>query len=68
MIAQGADRQSVARLLVLASICGGGIKAESLENLKREILQVDYSYSKLQAPSYIHLPLRVMGTTCSHSS
>ena len=44
MIAQGADRQTVLRLLVLASICGGGVKAKSLENLKREVLQVDNPY------------------------
>jgi hypothetical protein len=44
MIAQGADRQTVVRLLVLASICGGGVKAKSLENLKREVLQVDHPY------------------------
>lgn len=43
MIAHGADRQIVFRLLVLASVCGGGVKAKALENLKREILQVDYS-------------------------
>lgn len=44
MIAHGADRQIVFRLLVLASVCGGGVKAKALENLKREILQVDYPY------------------------
>jgi DNA-binding FrmR family transcriptional regulator len=40
MIAQGADMQIVLRLLCLASITAGGIKVKSLENLKREILQV----------------------------
>jgi Sec1 family len=40
MIAQGADMQAVLRLLCLASITAGGIKAKSLENIKREILQV----------------------------
>jgi len=44
MIAQGADRQTVVRLLVLASICGGGVKAKTLENLKREVLQVGHPY------------------------
>ena len=32
--------QTVVRLLCLASIVSGGIKAKTLENLKREILQV----------------------------
>ena len=41
MIAEGADMQMVVRLLCLASITAGGIKSKSLENLKREILQVD---------------------------
>lgn len=40
MIAQGADMQIVLRLLCLASITAGGIKAKSLENIKREVLQV----------------------------
>ena len=40
LIAQGADMQNVVRLLCLASIVSGGIKAKTLENLKREILQV----------------------------
>jgi DNA-binding FrmR family transcriptional regulator len=40
MIAQGADMQIVLRLLCLASITAGGIKAKSLENMKREVLQV----------------------------
>ena len=40
LIAQGADMQTVVRLLCLASIVSGGIKAKTLENLKREILQV----------------------------
>ena len=67
MIAQGADRQTVLRLLVLASICGGGVKAKSLENLKREVLQVDHPHRRFQAPTYIGLSLRVMDTTCFHS-
>lgn len=40
MIAQGADMQTVLRLLCLASITGGGIKTKALENIKREVLQV----------------------------
>jgi hypothetical protein len=44
MISQGADRQTILRLLVLASVCGGGVKAKLLESLKREILQVDHPY------------------------
>ena len=40
LIAQGAEMQVVIRLLCLASITAGGIKAKTLENLKKEILQV----------------------------
>lgn len=40
MIAQGADMQTVVRLLCLASVINGGIKAKNLENIKREVLQV----------------------------
>ncbi len=40
LIAEGADLQVVLRLLCLASIITGGIKAKTLENIKREILQV----------------------------
>ncbi|KZT08568.1 Sec1-like protein [Laetiporus sulphureus 93-53] len=46
MIAQGADMQMVVRLLCLASIINGGIKAKTLENLKREVLQA-YGYNLL---------------------
>jgi DNA-binding FrmR family transcriptional regulator len=45
MIAQGADMQIVLRLLCLASITAGGVKTKSLENIKREILQVRVSHS-----------------------
>ncbi|KAJ6486104.1 Sec1-like protein [Mycena vitilis] len=48
LLAQGADMQTILRLLCLASITSGGVKAKSLENLKREILQ---------AYGYNHLPL-----------
>ena len=40
MIAQGASLETVVRLLCLASITVGGVRAKTLENLKREILQV----------------------------
>ncbi|KAI8990602.1 Sec1-like protein [Trametes punicea] len=46
MIAQGADMRTVLRLLCLASIVLGGVKAKSLENIKREILQT-YGYNFL---------------------
>ncbi|RPD57126.1 Sec1-like protein [Lentinus tigrinus ALCF2SS1-6] len=46
MIAQGADMRTVVRLLCLASVVLGGVKAKSLENLKREILQT-YGYNYL---------------------
>ncbi|TFK41895.1 Sec1-like protein [Crucibulum laeve] len=46
LIAQGADMEIVVRLLCLASITSGGIKAKTLENLKREVLQ-SYGYNLL---------------------
>ncbi|KAF7337688.1 Vacuolar protein sorting-associated protein 33A [Mycena sanguinolenta] len=46
LVAQGADMQTVLRLLCLASITTGGVKAKNLENLKREILQA-YGYNYL---------------------
>ncbi|KII91306.1 hypothetical protein PLICRDRAFT_89630 [Plicaturopsis crispa FD-325 SS-3] len=46
MIAQGADMQTVIRLLCLASITTGGIKAKTLEHIKHEILQA-YGYNFL---------------------
>lgn len=46
LVIQGADMQTVLRLLCLASIITGGIKAKTLENIKREILQT-YGYEYL---------------------
>ncbi|KAF8910066.1 Sec1-like protein [Gymnopilus junonius] len=46
LIAQGADMQVVLRLLCLASLTAGGVKAKNLENIKREILQA-YGYEYL---------------------
>ncbi|KAJ3766819.1 Sec1-like protein [Lentinula raphanica] len=46
MIAKGADIETVVRLLCLASITSGGIKAKALENIKREFLQA-YGYNFL---------------------
>ncbi|RXW24090.1 hypothetical protein EST38_g1761 [Candolleomyces aberdarensis] len=46
LIAQGADVQTVIRLLCLACITAGGIKAKTLENIQREILQA-YGYEYL---------------------
>ncbi|RDX51187.1 Sec1-like protein [Lentinus brumalis] len=46
MIAQGADMRVVVRLLCLASVVLGGVKAKSLENIKRELLQT-YGYNYL---------------------
>ncbi|CAA7268102.1 unnamed protein product [Cyclocybe aegerita] len=46
LIAQGAEMQTVLRLLCLASLTAGGVKAKNLENLKREILQA-YGYEYL---------------------
>ncbi|KAF8665403.1 hypothetical protein AX16_000422 [Volvariella volvacea WC 439] len=46
LISQGADFRIVLRLLCLASITGNGIKAKTLENIKRELLQA-YGYNYL---------------------
>ena len=46
LIAQGADKQLVIRLLCLACLTGGGIKPKVLESIKREILQA-YGYDLL---------------------
>ncbi|KAJ7201328.1 Sec1-like protein [Mycena pura] len=46
LIAQGADMQTVLRLLCLASLTSGGVKPKALENLKREVLQA-YGYNFL---------------------
>lgn len=48
MIVQGVEKQTVLRLLCLASITSGGIKAKVLENIKREFLQT-YGYHLLPA-------------------
>ena len=65
LIAQGADIQHVVRLLCLASITAGGIKGKTLENIKRELLQVSGRFRILndgalmarQAYGYSYLPL-----------
>ncbi|KAG8976540.1 hypothetical protein FRB90_009111, partial [Tulasnella sp. 427] len=46
LITQEAPLQLVLRLLCLASLTNGGIKAKTLENIKREILQT-YGYNYL---------------------
>ena len=46
LIAQGADRRIILRMLVLASITTGGIKVKQLESLKKEVLQT-YGYELL---------------------
>ncbi|KAK0198763.1 Sec1-like protein [Armillaria mellea] len=46
LIAQGAEIELIIRLLCLASITSGGIRAKTLENIKREILQT-YGYHNL---------------------
>jgi hypothetical protein len=65
LIAQGADIQLVIRLLCLASITAGGIKGKTLENIKKELLQVsgrfehshDGALITRQAYGYSYLPL-----------
>lgn len=64
LVAQGAEMQIVIRLLCLASITAGGIKAKTLENMKKEVLQVGYflfcvhnPLTAVQAYGYGHLPL-----------
>ncbi|KAG8913148.1 hypothetical protein FRC01_004711, partial [Tulasnella sp. 417] len=56
LISQEAPLQLVLRLLCLASLTNGGIKAKTLENIKREILQT-YGYS--------YLPLLLVLTSLS---
>lgn len=56
MIQQGADMPTVARLLCLASITIGGIKARSLDGIKREFLQVSLIFDiPSWMASYNHL-------------
>lgn len=43
LVAQAAPIQIVLRLLCLANLTTGGIKTKVLENLKREILQVQFN-------------------------
>ena len=64
LIAQGADMQLVIRLLCLASITAGGIKGKTLENIKKEVLQVGLfehrnngALMTPQAYGYSYLPL-----------
>lgn len=71
MISQSADMQLVVRLLCLASITAGGIKAKILENIKREFLQT-YGYQFLPlflslaaSPLSILLPSAQAATTPS---
>lgn len=57
MIAQGASMQTIVRLLCLASVTNGGIKAKSLDSVKRELLQVislgfSRAYCEAHDPSY----------------
>ena len=47
MIAQGAEMQMVLRLLCLASVTSGGIKAKILERIKRDFLQARATLSRL---------------------
>ncbi|KAL1669096.1 Sec1-like protein [Schizophyllum commune] len=68
MIAQGAGLETVVRLLCLASITVGGVRAKTLENLKREILQ-SYGYNYL--PLLLSLaapPLAALVPNPLHSS
>ncbi|KAI6163733.1 Sec1-like protein [Pisolithus thermaeus] len=46
MVAQGADMQTIVRLLCLASITMGGIKTRALDSVRREFLQA-YGYHLL---------------------
>lgn len=64
LIAQGAEMHVVIRLLCLASITAGGIKGKTLENIKKEVLQVGCFLScdhdalmAAQAYGYSYLPL-----------
>ncbi|KAF5384914.1 hypothetical protein D9615_001128 [Tricholomella constricta] len=63
MIAQGSEMQVVLRLLCLASITSGGIKAKPLDNIKREILQ-SYGYNYL--PLLLSLASPPLGILLPH--
>lgn len=52
LIAQGAEMQIVLRLLCLASLTAGGVKAKTLENIKREILQVCHVHFSRECQIY----------------
>jgi hypothetical protein len=56
LIAQGAEMQIVLRLLCLASLTAGGVKAKNLESIKRETLQVRPIPLSRQRSAHIHLP------------
>ncbi|KAG1774000.1 Sec1-like protein [Suillus placidus] len=56
MIAHGASMQTIVRLLCLASITSGGIKAKSLDSVKRELLQA-YGYNYLPLLLSLAAPL-----------
>ncbi|CAL1694404.1 unnamed protein product [Somion occarium] len=64
LINQGADMQTILRLLCLASIITGGIKTKTLDIIKREILQVSFVavtasslLKMIQSYGYNYLPL-----------
>ncbi|KAG8845155.1 hypothetical protein FRB91_002016, partial [Serendipita sp. 411] len=46
LVAEGADRRTILRMMVLASVVSGGIKVKQLESLKRVFLQT-YGYELL---------------------
>jgi len=64
MIAQGAEMQTVVRLLCLASITSGGIKTKILERIKRDFLQVRVRPSRLSFdPNIYRSDIRVQPST-----
>jgi len=64
MIAQGAEMQTVVRLLCLASITSGGIKTKILERIKRDFLQVRVRSSRLSLdPNIYRSDIRVQPST-----
>ena len=59
LIAQGESMQMILRLACLASLVNGGIKAKSLDNIKREILQVCWIFYLYLRATKAHPVVRI---------
>ena len=68
MIAQDASPQIVLRLMCLASLLNGGIKGKTLENLKREFLQVRQAPIPRELHSTLCVDIRIRVLTIAPKS